>query len=106
MPIPHKKVMFVDIAKLDTELMQPAQSLLAVVHVRWPGGSRAFHPLSDEANHAPIFALGEMAQKIRTDSAVTNPLIDGRLNLNGGDFPGPDREFDEHRFAAFNFGMR
>ena len=98
--------MFVDIAKLDTELMQPAQSLLAVVQVGWSGGSRVFHPLSDEANDAPILTLGEMAQKFRADSAVTNPLIGGRLNLNGGDFPGPDREFDEYGFAAFNLGMR
>ncbi|KAM0286871.1 hypothetical protein ACHAO9_007996 [Fusarium lateritium] len=69
MPISHKKVMFVDIAKFDTELTQPAQSLLSVVHVRWPGSFHAFHPLSDEANHAPIFALCQMAQEFRADPA-------------------------------------
>ncbi|KAI6770858.1 hypothetical protein HG531_009713 [Fusarium graminearum] len=33
MLIPHKKIVFVDITKLDAELMQPTQSLLAVVDI-------------------------------------------------------------------------
>lgn len=58
MPIPHKEVMFVDIAELDAELMQPAQRLLAPIYIYGP---RAFHPLGNEANHTLVFPLSSMA---------------------------------------------
>ncbi|PFH54958.1 hypothetical protein XA68_11365 [Ophiocordyceps unilateralis] len=46
-----------------------------------------------------------MAQKFRPDTTATNPLIGGGLILNKGDLPGPNGEFNEHRFAVINFGM-
>ncbi|KAI6767600.1 hypothetical protein HG530_005609 [Fusarium avenaceum] len=91
MPIPHKEVMLVDVTKLDTELMQPAQSLLAAVDICWPSCSRAFYPLSDEAYHATVSTLGEMTQKLGTDTAVTDPLIRGCLDFDRRNFPRPDR---------------
>lgn len=98
--------MFVDIAKPDTECVQPSQGLLATVNVLWPCGTRAFHPLSDEAGQAPVFSLGGMAHTLGTDAAVTDRLIYSRFNINIGDLPGPNCEFDEHGFTAFNSGMR
>lgn len=86
--------------------MQPAQSLLAAVQVPWPRGPRALHPLGDEANHAPVGALGEVAQKRGTDAAAAEPLVRGCLCLEVTCFPGPDRELDEHGFAVVHAGVR
>ena len=106
MPIPHEKVVFIDIPMLDSKLVQPPQSLLAALDVSWPSGPRALYPLNDKANHAPVFALGEMAEELGADTTVIDPLISSRLNLDGGDFPRPDGKFDEYGFAVIEFGMR
>lgn len=36
----------------------------------------------DQVNHAPVFALGEMAQKVGADAAVTDLLLCGGLNFH------------------------
>jgi hypothetical protein len=106
MAIPHNEVMLVDIAKVETKFMQSAQSLLAEVNISWPCGPLAFHLLSDEAYHSTVFALGKTGQKLGTRAAVTDPLIGGCIELNRGNFPRPNREFDEHGFAAFDIRVR
>lgn len=47
-----------------------------------------------------------MAEKLGADTATINPLIGSRLNLDGGDFPRPNGEFDKYGFAVVEFGMR
>ena len=106
MPIPYEKVVFVDIPKLDSKLVQSPQSLLAALNVSWTSSSRTSHPLNDEANHAPGFAFSKMAEKLGANTAITDPLIGSGLNLNEGDFPGPNRKFDKYGFAAVEFWMR
>ncbi|EPE09834.1 hypothetical protein F503_07610 [Ophiostoma piceae UAMH 11346] len=88
MSLLNDKVVLVDIAKFDTKLMQLAEGLFAAVDVLWLRRPRAFHPLSDEANNTPIFALSKMAQEFGTDTVATDQLL------------------EKHGSATFDFGMR
>lgn len=106
MPIPYEKIVLVVTPMLDSKLVQPPQSLLAALDVSRPHGPRALHPLHDKANHAPVFALGNMAEKLGADAAAIEPLVGSRLNLNRGEFPRPDGKFDEYGFAVVEVGMR
>lgn len=81
MPVPHEKVVLVDIAMPETKLVQPAQGSLAVVRVPWLRVSRVLQSLHYKANHASVPTLSEITQKLGADAAVSDPLIGGRLVL-------------------------
>lgn len=105
MPLPYEKVVLVDIPMLDSQLVQPPQRLLAALGVSRPRGPRSLHPLHDEANHAPVFALGNMAEKLGADAAAIEGLVGSRLNIDRGEFPRPDGKFDEYGLAVVEVGM-
>ncbi|KAB5539503.1 class II aldolase and Adducin N-terminal domain-containing protein [Coniochaeta sp. 2T2.1] len=60
-PFAHDEVMLSDVSMLDSELVKPALSLLTAVQAVRSGSPRALHQVDDEADHAPVFAFGEVA---------------------------------------------
>jgi hypothetical protein len=104
-PFPHKKVVFVGVAKLDPKLMQSPQGLPAALEISWPRGPRILYPLSNKSNHAPVFPFGKMAEKPGADTPVTDAFIGNRLGLHGSDFPRLNGKFDKNGLVVIKFGV-
>ncbi|EGY17459.1 uncharacterized protein VDAG_01141 [Verticillium dahliae VdLs.17] len=49
----------------------------------------------------PSLASVKMTEELWANTAVIDPLVGIRLNLDGGDFPRPNGKFDKHSHMAF-----